>query len=363
MMDPLDEEISRGREGMDRELHPAGTYDDNSGTEDRLSDGAPAEENAPARNGEALAEEAATPPQPLEPDRGRSDPAEETATLTSNPRSRTETSHGHLTFNITFKCALCNYVNANRRSTSIHFTKTHGATVPPMDIDGSREKECPFCRRTFPSDRSCSMHIRERHMSEASKQRAMEAAEKEKQRGATTARAKWGEGEISRFKEALKKARPKLPPTRAGSSRLTQHGYRRTTIRPNLLPMPPDPAVPLQGALPALKTAPQQPTPSYSPPQGTPGGGNSNPWQGTLGQDRPTAGIATPPSASLPTTLTQEEGVLPPQFVEETLAILGLNNIQPWEPWRGDTVPVSPCWNGHSSICLAPGYSLRKAAL
>ena len=37
-------------------------------------------------------------------------------------------------------------------------------------------------------------------------QRAREAAEREKQRGTSTARSKWGEGEIGRFKEALKEA-------------------------------------------------------------------------------------------------------------------------------------------------------------
>ena len=117
-------------------------------------------------------------------------------------------SHAHLTLNISFKCALCDYANGKLRSTSNHFTTTHGATVPPADIAGSNEKACPFCMQTFPSTRSCSMHIKEQHMKEASEQRVREAAEKEKRRGSETARAKWGEGEIARFKEALKRLGP-----------------------------------------------------------------------------------------------------------------------------------------------------------
>ena len=45
-------------------------------------------------------------------------------------------------------------------------------------------------------------------MLEASEQRAREAAEREKQRGTSTARSKWGEGEIGRFKEALRRLGP-----------------------------------------------------------------------------------------------------------------------------------------------------------
>eukprot|EP00731_Ephydatia_muelleri_P013878 Em0007g1188a len=36
---------------------------------------------------------------------------------------------------------LCDYVNANLRATSSHYKSTHGAAVPPVDIDGSIEKE------------------------------------------------------------------------------------------------------------------------------------------------------------------------------------------------------------------------------
>lgn len=49
------------------------------------------------------------------------------------------------------------------------------------------------------------MHICEKHIKEASAQRAKEAAKKEAQRGTSTVRTKWGVGEIERFKEALKK--------------------------------------------------------------------------------------------------------------------------------------------------------------
>ena len=109
------------------------------------------------------------------------------------------TSHSRLTFNITFKCAQCDYVNANLRATSSHYKSTHGAAVPPVDIDGSIEKACPFCHRTFPWARSCSMHIRVHHMKEASKQQAREATEKDKQRGTST-HTKWGDVEIEWFK-------------------------------------------------------------------------------------------------------------------------------------------------------------------
>ena len=115
------------------------------------------------------------------------------------------TSHKRLTMNISYKCALCDYSHVNLRSTSGHFRLTHEAAVPPTDIEGAMEKTCPFCPWTFPSARSCSTHICEKHMKEASAQRAKEAAEKEVQRGTSTARTKWGVGEIERFKEALKK--------------------------------------------------------------------------------------------------------------------------------------------------------------
>ena len=45
-------------------------------------------------------------------------------------------------------------------------------------------------------------------MEQASAQQAREASEKEAQRGSSTARTKWGEGEIARFKEVLKRLGP-----------------------------------------------------------------------------------------------------------------------------------------------------------
>ncbi|KAL5509883.1 hypothetical protein EMCRGX_G005323 [Ephydatia muelleri] len=234
-MDPLDEEISRGREGMDRELHPADTYDDDSGTEGRLSDGAPAEENTPARHGEALAEEAATPPQ-LPGDAGtgasiRPPTSRHVTDLVIIHPSQTRftcpdtgcrltypthaslvrhvgVSHRRMTLNISFKCALCDYAHANKRSTSLHFRHAHGAAVPPASIEGSNEKACPYCPLTFPTKRSCSTHMREKHMQEVCAQRAREAADKEVQRGTSTARAKWTEREVKLFKTALAKYGP-----------------------------------------------------------------------------------------------------------------------------------------------------------
>ena len=118
-----------------------------------------------------------------------------------------DVSHKHLTLNISFKCALCDYVHANLRSTSNHFRLEHSTAVPPMTIDGSNKKACPFCQKTF-STRSCSTHIHEKHMAEASAQRAQEAAAKAAQRGSTTARTKWTAAEIKRFKKALKTLGP-----------------------------------------------------------------------------------------------------------------------------------------------------------
>ncbi|KAL5510384.1 hypothetical protein EMCRGX_G005922 [Ephydatia muelleri] len=51
-------------------------------------------------------------------------------------------------------------------------------------------------------------HIHEQHMEQASAQWAREAAEMEAQRGTSTARTKRGDGEIARFKEALKRLGP-----------------------------------------------------------------------------------------------------------------------------------------------------------
>ena len=117
-------------------------------------------------------------------------------------------SHKSVSLNITFKCALCDYTHANKRSTSLHFRHAHGAAIPPATIDGSKEKACPFCPLTFPSSHSCSTHIREKHMSEACQQRTREAAQKEVQQGVSTARTKWTQCEVERFKAALAKYGP-----------------------------------------------------------------------------------------------------------------------------------------------------------
>ena len=116
-------------------------------------------------------------------------------------------SHKRMTLNISFKCALCDYTHANKRSTSLHFRHAHGAAVPPASIEGSNEKACPYCPLTFPTMRSCSTHMREKHMGEVCAQRAREAAE-EVQRGTSTARAKWTEREVDLFKTALAKYGP-----------------------------------------------------------------------------------------------------------------------------------------------------------
>ena len=80
-------------------------------------------------------------------------------------------SHERLALDISFKCALCEYVHVNLCSTSSHFRQTHGAVVPPVNVDDAREKVCPFYQRPFPSVRSCSTLIRERHMKDVCEQR------------------------------------------------------------------------------------------------------------------------------------------------------------------------------------------------
>eukprot|EP00731_Ephydatia_muelleri_P013815 Em0007g1125a len=117
-------------------------------------------------------------------------------------------SHKSVNLNIKFKCALCDYTHANKRSTSLHFRHAHGVAIPPATIDGSKEKACPFCPLTFPSSHSCSTHIREKHMTEACQQRSREAAQKEAQQGVSTARTKWTQREIELFKAALAKYGP-----------------------------------------------------------------------------------------------------------------------------------------------------------
>ena len=116
--------------------------------------------------------------------------------------------HKRMTLKLSFKCALCDYIHTNLRSTSLPFRHTHGAAVPPLPVAGSSEKACPHCHLTFPSNHSCSTHMREKHMEAASAQRAREAAEKTVRQGESTARLKWSEAEISKFKEALTKLGP-----------------------------------------------------------------------------------------------------------------------------------------------------------
>lgn len=248
-----------------------------------------------------------------------------------------------------------------------------------MDIDGSREKECPFCRRTFPSDRSCSMHIRERHMSEASKQRAMEAAEKETQRGATTARAKWGEGEISRFKEALKKLGPS-DNTKLAEAVGTRDKYQIATYKSRFFKANPTwlqenyhPAQPASNAPRSRRSSTRSPasTQDRSPAANTflqPPAGDAR-----RGQQQPLARNARAGQTNCwnsHSSICLATNNSYPGGRSTATPVCGGDTGHPWaeqhptlEPWRGDTVPVSPCWNGHSSICLAPGYSLRKAAL
>ena len=233
---------------MVRELHPAGTHDEDSGTGSGRRperSGALADDPTATRDSEALPDAATTLPAPPQPPGDALD--EPPSAVAAAPSTSTSTrhlpstdfvvthpsqtrftcpackltytthhslvrhvgvSHARLNLNITFQCALCEYVNTNLRATANHYRLAHGAAVPPRDVIGSDEKACPFCPRTFPSTRSCAQHIREQHMELASAQRAREAADKEAQRGTTTAGTKWGEGEIGRFKEALARLGP-----------------------------------------------------------------------------------------------------------------------------------------------------------
>ena len=80
-------------------------------------------------------------------------------------------SHKQLKLSVSFKCAMCDYTRADLRSTAGHYRHNHGAAVPPQLVVGSNEKACPYCPLTFPSTRSCSMHIREKHMDAMCQQR------------------------------------------------------------------------------------------------------------------------------------------------------------------------------------------------
>ena len=69
--------------------------------------------------------------------------------------------HKDIVLDVVFQCASCEFTHSSRHSISVHFVKTHGAATPPIVIDGSKEKACPYCPLTFPSNLSCSHHIRE----------------------------------------------------------------------------------------------------------------------------------------------------------------------------------------------------------
>ena len=60
------------------------------------------------------------------------------------------TSHGTLSLQISYTCAMCPYVHDNKRSISLHFRHAHGVAPAPIAVDGSREQACPHCPLTFP---------------------------------------------------------------------------------------------------------------------------------------------------------------------------------------------------------------------
>ena len=163
---------------MERELHPAGAHvegptptrggappppDDPAAT--RNDEALPDAETTPSRPplpGEAPPETETTHPQPLDPGGAPLDQITEAAAsparttrsqtldLTLVHPSQTRftcpvckltyhhslvrhvgVSHARLKFNISFQCALCEYVNTNLRATANHYRLTHGAAVPP----------------------------------------------------------------------------------------------------------------------------------------------------------------------------------------------------------------------------------------
>ena len=200
---------------MDRDLHPAGTYDGaaESGLQEELLPRGMAKpywmepprpsclakpslkETSPSQPGEAIPE----PTQDTTAGMTRR-PGQQTLDIIVVHPTQTEftcpdcrltypthhslvrhvgVSHKRLKLSITFQCALCEYTNEKLRSTSLHFRHTHGAAIPPTAVVGSNAKEYPFCPRTFPSAHSCSTHIQGMHMAQASAQRAKEAAERD----------------------------------------------------------------------------------------------------------------------------------------------------------------------------------------
>ena len=386
---------------MERELHPAGAH--NGAAEDELLGGALAEDPT-TRESEAIPDEEDTPPQTPEPGGALPDPTGTTAAhrtyeplgndgmdttgrrrnagtqLRTNglPTTRGQVidltithptqvrftcpvcsltypahsslarhvgvAHKSIHLEITFKCALCDYTHASKRSTSLHFRHAHGVAIPPATINGSNEKACPFCPLTFPSSHSCSTHIREKHMTEACQQRAREAAQKEAQRGESTARMKWTQRETEAFKAALAKYGPSSNIRLAAeigtrsAAQVNVHKCRFLKAYPNWLSENYHPAPPVNSAPTSRRSSESPRSPPTSP------GVDSSLLPATSGtQAEGEVGTQQPMPTSTPAT--QEEGTPPPpsmppsegtvlrlQRADRALLLLRPNIIAQWEP-------------------------------
>ncbi|KAL5509875.1 hypothetical protein EMCRGX_G005315 [Ephydatia muelleri] len=242
--------------------------------------------------------------------------------------------HKNIHLAITFKCALCDFTHASKRSTSLHFRHTHSVAVPPTTIDGSNEKACPFCPLTFPSSHSCSTHIREKHMVEACQQRTREAAQKKAQRGESTARMKWTQRETEAFKAALAKYGPSSNIKLAAAigtrsaAQVNVHKCRFLKAYPNWVSENYHPAPPVNSA----PTSPMSPGVGPLPPLAT---------GGTLAEGEVEAQSPTPTNTpatqeegtpSLPSISLSEGTVLRFQRADQALLLLRPNTVAQWEP-------------------------------
>eukprot|EP00731_Ephydatia_muelleri_P034285 Em0054g8a len=191
---------------------------------------------------------------------------------------------------------------------------------------------------------SCSTHIREKHMTEACPQRAREAAQKEAQKGESTARMKWTQQETEAFKAALAKYGPSSNIRLAAeigtrsAAQVNVHKCRFLKAYPNWLSENYHPAPPVNSAPTSRRSSESPRSPPTSP------GVDSSLLPATSGtQAEGEVGTQQPMPTSTPAT--QEEGTPPPpsmplsegtvlrlQRADRALLLLRPNIIAQWEP-------------------------------
>ncbi|KAL5509989.1 hypothetical protein EMCRGX_G005452 [Ephydatia muelleri] len=159
---------------------------------------------------------------------------------------------------------------------------------------------------------SCSTHIREKHMTEACPQRAREAAQKEAQKGESTARMKWTQQETEAFKAALAKYGPSSNIRLAAeigtrsAAQVNVHKCRFLKAYPNWLSENYHPAPPVNSAPTSRRSSESPRSPPTSP------GVDSSLLPATSGTQAE-GGTQQPMPTSTPAT--QEEGTPPPPSI------------------------------------------------